>query len=409
MEEINIKANAKEVKEEKKEKIKTVEMIIIGLALGFVLTVSGFFVWNRNLENKKEIENLKNQVNALANQNGTKDLSNSNIENSDLASKTSSEYDSWKTYTNTDVGYSLQYPPDWILSETNGKSEVTNMMTKYITIDTPDKKYFLYFGLKRKADTFSISNRTGVGAGDEKNLGNIMVLNTSTDIKGLYYNEKLQEIFFGSIGQKNTADDKYIFGATFSSRGDTYSGDGIDPNLAYVETAKKILGTVKIIEKTLPTADNTFKTDCPSVLSDNDKATIEGWKTYNNKKYGYRFQYPDDWEIKTQQDDFVSISDRQDVAFQFRSDIMASIEYMGFKIDSKKTKKIACINAEETYLSGDTSENLDMKDEQMIFAQFEKKKVPHLVMFSYKNIGASLSSDLVEAFEIMLKTIEFSK
>jgi hypothetical protein len=406
MEEIKIKADAKEMNEVKKEKTKTIEMVIIGLALGFVLTVSGFYVWNRNLESKREIENLKNQVNSLASQNSAKQESVLNNENNN---QESSQDKVWKTYTNNEIGYTLQYPSDWTISETNGKNEVTDMMTKYITVDTPDKKYFLYFGLKGKNDTFSISNRTGVGAGEEKNLGSITVLGKPTEIKGLYFEGKLREVFFGSIGQKNTADGKYVFGSTFSFHGDAYSGDGIDPNLAYIETAKKILGTAKIIEKTLPVADSTFKTDCPSILSDNDKATIEGWKTYNNKKYGYRFQYPDDWEIKSQQDDFVSIGDGQDVTFQFRSDIMASIEYMGFKIDSKKNKKIACINAEETYLSGDTSEDLDMKDEEMIFAQFEKKKVPHLVMFSYKNIGASLSSDLIEAFDIMLKTIEFSK
>ena len=53
------------------------------------------------------------------------------------------EFASWKNYTNNDVGYKLKYPADWVLKDVNELSEITDKDVKYITVTTPDKKYFL--------------------------------------------------------------------------------------------------------------------------------------------------------------------------------------------------------------------------------------------------------------------------
>lgn len=85
------------------------------------------------------------------------------------ACKTPGAYDTWQTYTNQDVGYTLKYPQKWILKETNEVSEVTETEVKYVTITSEDQQSYLHLGVKKKTDSrdFVTSDRTGIGAGDD--------------------------------------------------------------------------------------------------------------------------------------------------------------------------------------------------------------------------------------------------
>lgn len=81
--------------------------------------------------------------------------------------KTVDEYAGWNTYTNKDVGYTLRYPGDWSLTEVNQKSDLTEQDIKYVGFATPLGSG-LHFGLSREEQTwFNISDRTGIGAGED--------------------------------------------------------------------------------------------------------------------------------------------------------------------------------------------------------------------------------------------------
>ena len=375
---------------------KPIVIAVVGILIGVIVAFTGFYLWKMYSEKQNEIKNLKEQTENLkkGEENATNEEAaqgNANNENSSAEDV----YAGWETYYNYEVGYMLRYPANWTVNETDEWNEITDQAVKYISIDTPDNKFFLYFGLKLKSDDFGISNRTGVGAGDVKDNGNMTILGTNVSIKELVYKGKIQEMFFGALGSVNTKDGKYSFGSSLSPHG---TSTGVFSDL---DTAKKILESVKIIERK--------KISCVSSLSSADKQTMKNWKTYKNDKYDYSFKYPDDWTAPDTDKNVVTLNgDGGDTTFQFRSGPATAIDYMGYKTDSKKNVKIACQNGKATYLSGDPVSNPGSDNDRMIFAQFEKNGSPHLIMFTYKYISASISSDMVEMYNLILKSVTFN-
>ncbi|HRZ95124.1 MAG TPA: hypothetical protein P5262_01005 [Candidatus Moranbacteria bacterium] len=383
---------------------KIAEWLVAGLALGFVIVVSGFFIWNKYYQKDKEVSSLRSQIENLQKtdeKTGEKQISNENTAVPEEAA--ADAYPGWKTYANSEIGYALRYPADWNLKETDGISEVTEANVKNITIDTPDKKYFLHFGLKGKNDSFYISDRTGVGAGEIKKIGTLTVLDTDVKVEQLLYEGKIHEIFFGAVNSSKTADGEYIFGANFGSREDTYGGPGIDPNLSYIKTTEKILESVTLINKTSAGLD-----DCPLALTDEDKLNMKGWETFTNNKYGFSLMYPNDWKIKNSNSNNLVMGDKGEaMTFQIKSD-MAAFGLENYKLGPKKTVKIACKNTTvTTYIANPEIDPSFSGNERLVLTSFEKNGTAHTIFFSYKDIGASLSSDIVEQFDLILKSIKY--
>jgi len=364
---------------------------ILGILVGVIIAIAGFIFWKIYAEKQNDFQVLKNQVEDLKREVG--DSTDKGVVEEDANGENISEgeeYAGWKTYYNYEVGYALRYPSDWIIKETDEWNDLTDQAVKYISIDTPDKKFFLYFGLKGKSDDFGISNRTGVGAGDIKDVGNISVLGTNITIKNLVYGGKIQEIFFGALGSVNTKDGKYSFSSSLSPH------DKSTGNFPDLETAEKILQSVKIIEKK--------KVSCISALSFDDKQATKDWKEYKNSKYHYGFKYPKEWAGPDVSNDVVTLNgDGGDTTFQFRSGLSTATDYMGYEVDSKKNVQVSCQNGKSTYLSGVSGSDND----RMIFTQFEKNGIPHLLMFSYQYVGASISSDMAEMYGLILKSVTF--
>lgn len=156
------------------------------------------------------------------------------------------QYSGWLTYTNNTIGYKLKYPSGWTVKEINTTSEATNTNVKYITLTTPDKKYFLAFGLKKKTDTFTTSDRTGIGAGDFTKKGKITILDTKVDIEQLIYKNKIKEFFFPQA-TTTTTDGNYKFTVSFSPDS-SVNYDTLDmTNLTEETTAEKILQSVELL------------------------------------------------------------------------------------------------------------------------------------------------------------------
>jgi len=162
-------------------------------------------------------------------------------------------------------------------------------------------------------------------------------------------------------------------------------------------------------EATNPETQNTSA--CPQNFTNEETLDKADWKTVSNKKNGYSFKYPKDWIIDSQESDYLQMgNDVSGEYFGWRSGLMTGTDFMGYKEDSRKNISVACQSAEATYLSGDpTADPPRDAKKRLVLVQFEKSGVPHTIIFSYKYIGASVSSDIGEMFDLILKTVEFKK
>ena len=155
----------------------------------------------------------------------------------------------WKEYKNQPVGYSLKYPCDWTLTETNEFSETIGMNVKYVTIKTPDNKYFLFWGYKKSAEAgFTNNDRTGIGAGDFVNQPAMAfnILGVNVVPKQLVYQGKVKEYFYEQP-QAGVAQCACNFIGMFSYN-QSQDYDALDmTNLNYVTTVKQILQSVQKI------------------------------------------------------------------------------------------------------------------------------------------------------------------
>lgn len=303
------------------------------------------------------------------------------------------EYAGWKTYINNEIGYKLRYPADWTVKETAEFNETIGQNVKYITVNTPGNKFFLGWGLKKTNDPFYISDRTGVGAGDMKAEGKIKILNTDVTVNRQVWEGKTQEVFFPGPGSQKTSDQKYSFQASFTPRGnDNFKESDI-------ELAKKILRSVELIAR--------HGEICASTLTDADKEFTNQMLTYHSDKYGYSFKYPKTMspeEIR-QGDAVMFLNLEDEMGLQWRSGEMAGIQEAPARWQKVKTEEteIACQRAAIKYY-----ENVNEGQRTlMLIATFTKGATPHLVAFSFDDIGASNTGDMVDYFHTILRTIQF--
>lgn len=155
----------------------------------------------------------------------------------------------WKDYLNPLVGYSLKYPCDWSLTETNEFNETIQMNVKHITIHTPDNKYFLYWGYKKSSEQgYTNNDRTGVGAGDfvDQPAMTFDILGVNVMQKALVFQGKIKEYFYEQP-KAGIAQCACNFIGMFSyDQSQNY--DQLDiTGLNYVDTVKLILQSVQKI------------------------------------------------------------------------------------------------------------------------------------------------------------------
>ncbi|MFA5777134.1 MAG: hypothetical protein WC906_01735 [Parcubacteria group bacterium] len=419
MEETN-KTNAP-LNENKSEVPKKASIPMIA-AIAIILILSGyiFYISFSNYAKEGQPDKTSQQVNQQATpENSSQDKNetdsgfdlfsekytsaNSNDKTSEKESGQSNngqinEYVGWKTYINSEIGYKLKYPADWKVEESSGYNEVIEQNVKSIVIYSPGEKYFLHWGIKEKNDPFSISGRTGIGAGDFVKDGKITILGKETDITKLVFEGKTLELFFPSTGSSQTKDEKHFFNASFSINNQSNSNIANVPEL---ETAKKILKTIQIIPRK--------GTMCQSALTNQDKSAIEGYEAYYNKTHKYLIRIPNNWI----QSSFVSLDERinpDDVItflgsdegerFQWKSKKFADIEIPGtWELYYSKEIKVSCEQATTKYFK--------RGNKIFLLTQFSHDGTKHSILYGFTNVGASLTSDIIEIYDSMLKSIEF--
>jgi hypothetical protein len=307
-----------------------------------------------------------------------------------------SEYEDWKTYTNFEVGYSLRYPSDWSVKETSGVSEMFNEPVKYVTLYSPGKKYVLHWALKNEDDNFKISERTGIGVGEDKKDGTVNILGEDVFAVLHVYQGKTVEIFYPSPGTSKIDGGKWEIAATLNSD----NGDRDLKNAAERTKAELILKSIRLIWRDQSNA-------CGDAFSKEEILNMEGWKRLDNPDPKFTFLYPQEWIMNSFLGEAVANRDR---SFQFRWGTLAQDDLSLYITKRTENIKFNCLTAKISYITPDPQANRVILGERNsgIAAQFEKNGKKYLVLYLYKDIGASISGDLIEQFKTILKTIDLS-
>ncbi len=220
-----------------------VRKVLVGILIAILAGISlggNYYLWRKYSEKSNEVEELTERISQL-------EKDKTQLENQILnqgEGEKQDQYEGWKTYTNTEIGYTLRYPSTWTIEEVNKTSQITGGLVKYIIIKTSDDKYFLMFGLKPKTEIYNLTDRTGVGAGDFQIAGTITILNTQVKIEKLVFGGKVKEYFYPQ-GIATTADGRYQFLANFSYNSDKVDYEKLDmKDLEEVKLAEKILKSI---------------------------------------------------------------------------------------------------------------------------------------------------------------------
>jgi len=141
-----------------------------------------------------------------------------------------------------------------------------------------------------------------------------------------------------------------------------------------------------------------------STLSAEERATMSDWRTYTNSTYNYCFKYPSDWTIDETSAELVtakgSDSD-EEITFQAREGRSSEIGFGEYSLVFTRDFTVNCeASSENTY---DGADNLSL-----MTYKFTKSGNPYLVMFSFKDIGASYAGDVYNLGKMILKTFAFS-
>lgn len=156
--------------------------------------------------------------------------------------ETSEAPEGWTKYINKEIGYTLFYPKNWVLTEKNFYSEIVQQPVKYIEIYDPAAKHYFYFGLKKSNQNFGITERTGISAGDFQQIseGVVNILGVNVIPEALIYEGAVKEFFW----QQPSGTDKTCncqFWANFNSKSGKFDSDSSD----VIDIPNKILKSVK--------------------------------------------------------------------------------------------------------------------------------------------------------------------
>lgn len=78
---------------------------------------------------------------------------------SEPCEESSSVYESWTRYSNSEYGYSFQYPEDWTLSEDGAKESDSKLAATIVTIRSPDSGNVLKIDYSGELNFYSILKR----------------------------------------------------------------------------------------------------------------------------------------------------------------------------------------------------------------------------------------------------------
>jgi len=151
------------------------------------------------------------------------------------------------------------------------------------------------------------------------------------------------------------------------------------------------------------TNTSTSQTSCQPTYSNDEIELLKTFATYTNKAYNLTFKYPSEWTKVYQEDKYILLKgEKGSVSLQITIADRAVLNTEEFKKVSSKNVTVACTPTTETCYQGYGLSEGSNKN----VVEIKKNNIPFVIEIFYPNIGASLSSDYVELFDLILKTIE---
>ncbi len=157
-------------------------------------------------------------------------------------------------------------------------------------------------------------------------------------------------------------------------------------------------------------ADNTKKsspkTTCPApTLTSDETLNIASWKSFENSSYS--FKYPETWTIASNEDDFVNLKEAEaNINFEVRSSSkIDDTKYSsGWAQESITNITVNCHNARRDLIhSSDAKYAIYVP----IFKEGSTSEKEYTVSMDFDYVGASISGDIIDAFDTLLKTFTF--
>ena len=210
----------------------SIALVLVGIV---ILALGAYFVWQKNLSGTTAPPVASQPV--------------------------PDETANWKTYTNTQYGFEVKYPPDWKIAETKSSSEVH---IKSPSNNQPDISIFVPDGIRvpsgcpfntHEIECKILTNKNGTSYIREISTGQLQ-LDKQQQLNGFFESSKLSVQFLALLTDEN--------------------GNATPRSQKTVEVFDQILLTFKF---TSPQADTS------------------GWKTYRNDKDGFEMKYPPDWSF----------------------------------------------------------------------------------------------------------------
>jgi len=161
-------------------------------------------------------------------------------------------------------------------------------------------------------------------------------------------------------------------------------------------------------EESATTPEETEPTEepCTPTFTNDEKATMALWKTFTNANYNYSFKYPEDWTLDHNEKDYILFKNNEaELEFSWRSEAMANLGFEGYTEKSTKPIIVSCEQVIRHYLVPEGEP--EVGSIHMLYTQIRKNGKTHLIMMSFKYVGASISGDLIDAYDMVLKSVEF--
>uniref|UniRef100_A0A7C5UUJ0 Uncharacterized protein n=1 Tax=candidate division CPR3 bacterium TaxID=2268181 RepID=A0A7C5UUJ0_UNCC3 len=158
------------------------------------------------------------------------------------------------------------------------------------------------------------------------------------------------------------------------------------------------------------TCENNEKPSCTVNFTQEELLTKEGWNTFVNSKYGYSIEIPNGWVINEIKEGGFTMNDSHtpDLYFKIEPDTLFSFSVPPSKT-TESSSQIWCTQAHRKMYEWNSSvSDPAWQDMRIIDTTFSVGGKQFHAFIHYKYYGASISSDIIDFYNLLLKTIKFN-